>query len=190
MHFFTAQVKKVELSNGCGDSTYDEQGLHFNLPLSSNLHQCQNLQADIHVNFSLIPNIPNNEIWRTNFIIHTIDISNILFHSQWTGGRSVQLNISRVAVPGCVMERIMSSRERFRVQVKLNLVCVDSRAERALNTDVQWLKNGALHMNSTCIRRQRERLIFEEVLVSDEGNWTCSNGSLSPPFKLYGECGT
>ena len=44
-------------------------------------------------------------------------------------------------------------------------------------------------MNSTRIRRQRERLIFEEVLVSDEGIWTCSNGSLSQTFKLYGECG-
>ena len=71
---------------------------------------------------------------------------------------------------------------------RLNLVCVDSRGERPLTTDVVWHKNGALHTNSTRIHRQRERLIFEEVLVSDEGNWICSNGSLSPPFKLYGEC--
>ena len=71
---------------------------------------------------------------------------------------------------------------------RLNLVCVDSRGERPLTTDMLWHKNGALHINSTRIRRQRERLIFKEVLVSDEGNWTCSNGSLSPPFKLYGEC--
>ena len=72
---------------------------------------------------------------------------------------------------------------------RLNLVCVDSREERPLTTNVQWLKNGALHMDSTRIHRQRERLIFEEALISDEGNWTCSNGSLSLPFKLYGECG-
>ena len=72
---------------------------------------------------------------------------------------------------------------------RLNLVCVESRGERPLPTDVQWHKNGALHMDSTRIHRQRERLIFEEVLVSDEGNWTCSNGSLSPEFTLYGECG-
>ena len=71
---------------------------------------------------------------------------------------------------------------------RLNLVCIDSRAEWALTTDVQWHKDGALHTDSTRIHRQRERLIFEEVLVSDEGNWTCSNGSLSQPFKLYGEC--
>ena len=72
---------------------------------------------------------------------------------------------------------------------RLNLVCVDSRRERPLLTDVQWHKDGALHVDSTRIHRQRERLIFEEVIVSDEGNWTCSNGSLSPRFTLYGECG-
>ena len=72
---------------------------------------------------------------------------------------------------------------------RLNLVCVESRGERPLATDVQWHKNGTLHMDSTRIHRQRARLIFEEVLVSDEGNWTCSNGSLSPQFTLYGECG-
>ena len=72
---------------------------------------------------------------------------------------------------------------------RLNLVCVESRGERPLPTDVQWHKNGALHTDSTRIHRQRERLIFEEVLLSDEGNWTCSNGSLSPQFTLYGECG-
>ena len=72
---------------------------------------------------------------------------------------------------------------------RLNLVCVDSRKERALTTNVQWHKDGALHTDSTRIYRQRERLIFDEVLISDEGNWTCSNGSLSPPFKLYGMCG-
>ena len=40
---------------------------------------------------------------------------------------------------------------------------------------MQGLKNGAL---------------LKEILVLDEGNWTCSNinGSLSPPFKLYAEC--
>ena len=70
---------------------------------------------------------------------------------------------------------------------RLNVVCVDSREKGPLTTDVQWYKDGALHMESTRIHRQRERLIFEEVLVSDEGIWTCSNGSLSPPFKLYGE---
>ena len=73
---------------------------------------------------------------------------------------------------------------------KLNLLCVDSRREIHLTGEVQWLKNGALHMDSTGrIRKQDARLIFENVLISDEGSWTCSNGSLSPPFKLYGECG-
>ena len=74
---------------------------------------------------------------------------------------------------------------------RLNLLCVDSRSEIPLKTNVQWLKDGALHiMDSTGrIRKQGARLIFESVLISDEGNWTCSNGSLSPPFKLFGECG-
>jgi hypothetical protein len=73
---------------------------------------------------------------------------------------------------------------------RLILVCVDSsRGETPLTTDVQWLKDGSLHVDSTRIYKQGARLIFNEILVSDEGNWTCSNGSLSPPFKLYGECG-
>ena len=73
---------------------------------------------------------------------------------------------------------------------RLNLVCVDSRSEIII-TAVQWHKDGALHiMDSTGrIRKQGGKLIFENVLISDEGNWTCSNGSLSPPFKLFGECG-
>ena len=73
---------------------------------------------------------------------------------------------------------------------RIDLLCVDSRSEIPLTTDVQWLKDGVLHMDSTGrIRKQGGRLIFESVLISDEGDWTCSNGSLSPPFKLYGECG-
>ena len=58
---------------------------------------------------------------------------------------------------------------------RLNLVCVDSREERPLTTDVQWLKNGVIHTDSMRIYKEGARLIFEEVLVSDEGNWTCSN---------------
>ena len=71
---------------------------------------------------------------------------------------------------------------------RLNLVCVDSRGERPLTTNVQWDKDGVIHMDSTRVHSMGERLIFEEVLVSDEGTWRCSNGSLSPPFELYGEC--
>ena len=73
---------------------------------------------------------------------------------------------------------------------RVNLVCVESEAERPLNTNVLWQKNDVIHSDSTRVHSQRERLIFENVLVSDEGNWTCSNGSLSPPFKLFGECFT
>ena len=72
---------------------------------------------------------------------------------------------------------------------RFNLLCVDSRREMHLTGEVQWHKNGALHTDSTGrIHKQDARLIFENILISDEGNWTCSNGSLSPPFKLYGEC--
>ena len=71
---------------------------------------------------------------------------------------------------------------------RLNLVCVDSREERRLTTDLQWHKNGVIHTDSTRIHREGARLIFEEVFVSDEGNWTCSNGSLSPPSVFYGKC--
>ena len=73
---------------------------------------------------------------------------------------------------------------------KLNLLCVDSRSEMHLTGEVQWLKDGALQVDSTGrIRKHGARLIFENILISDEGNWSCSNGSLSPPFKLFGECG-
>ena len=72
---------------------------------------------------------------------------------------------------------------------RLNLRCVDSRGERSLTTNVVWHKNGFLHTDSTRVHKGgNSLLIFEELLVSDEGNWTCSNGSLSPPFKLYGKC--
>ena len=72
---------------------------------------------------------------------------------------------------------------------KLNLLCVESRAERPLTTDVVWHKNGVIHEESTRVHKEGtgSRLVFEELLVSDEGNWTCSNGSLSPTFKLYGK---
>ena len=65
---------------------------------------------------------------------------------------------------------------------RLNLVCVDSRTERPLTTNATWHKNGVVHTDSMRVHRERERLIFEQVLVSDEGNWTCSNGSLCPPL--------
>ena len=70
------------------------------------------------------------------------------------------------------------------------LRCVESREDRPLSTDVVWHKNGVIHMESTRVHKEGagDRLVFEQLLVSDEGNWTCSNGSLSPPFKLYGKC--
>ena len=110
---------------------------------------------------------------RLSFLVYAMAISSIAHHDPSCNPANVQV---------CVDSELDQSN-------RLNLVCVDSRGERPLTTDVQWHKNGALHIDSTRIHRQRERLIFEKVLVSDEGNWTCSNGSLSPPFKLYGECG-
>ena len=68
-----------------------------------------------------------------------------------------------------------------------HLVCVDGRRGFPLDTDVVWHKNGVLHSDSTRIHSEGNRLIFEELLASDEGNWTCSNGSLSPPYILYGK---
>ena len=50
------------------------------------------------------------------------------------------------------------------------LRCVDSRAENPLFTDVVWHKNGVL-TESTRVHKEGagDRLIFEELLVSDEG---------------------
>ena len=118
---YTAQVKAVNLSNSCGDIAHGEGPLRLNVTLSSNLpalNQHQLLQADLQVNFSLIPTIPNTENQGIDSIMHTTDISDA-FHNQWTGGGSVQLDVSRAAVPEHVKERIMRDNERFRAQVKL-----------------------------------------------------------------------
>ena len=77
-------------------------------------------------------------------MIHIIDISDTS-NNQWTGGRSVQLEVSRVAVLGQVMARIMNSGERFRAQVKLvfngatatewSLVCESPIFQPCLNSE-------------------------------------------------------
>ena len=111
----------MKLSNGCGDIAHGEGSIRLNIMLSSNipaLNQHQMLQAELRVNFSLIPKIPNTENQGIDSIMHTIDISDA-FHNQWTGGRSVQLEVNRAAVPEHVKERIMGGKERFRAQVKL-----------------------------------------------------------------------
>ena len=114
-------MEKAELSNGCGDIAHGEGRLRLNVTLSSSLPALSEtplLQAELLVNFTLIPKIPNTENQRTDSIMHKINISNA-FYNQWTGGRGVQLEVDRVAVPGQVMQRIMNNRERFRAQVKL-----------------------------------------------------------------------
>ena len=111
----------MELANGCGDIAYGEGPLLFNVTLSSNLpalNENPSLQAELQVNFSRIPAIPNTGIEITDSTIHTIDISNA-FHNQWSGSRSVQLEVDRAAVPEPVMKRIMMDKNRFRAQVKL-----------------------------------------------------------------------
>ena len=112
-------MKVAELSNDCNDITHGEGPLHFILTLSSEFPALSQLQfsdllhIQLQLNFSLIPKILNQG---TDYIIHTTDISIL---NNWTGGKSVQLEIERAAVPGQVMQRIMSSHERFRAQVKL-----------------------------------------------------------------------
>ena len=123
MHTFTANVQKMELSNSCSDVPNGDGPLNFNLTLSSDfpaLSQYQfsdQLQVQLKLNFSLIPN-PNPKIpnQRIDSINNMVDISNTL-HTKWTGGKSIQLAIDKVAVLQQVMERIRS--ERFRAQVKL-----------------------------------------------------------------------
>ena len=112
----------VELSNSCDDIAFGEDPLYFNLTLSSHLLSLtqqqfsDSLQAQLRLNFSIIPKIPNQ---RTDFFIHTTDISTL---SECSGDRSVQLVVDQAAaVPGEVMERITGGNERFRAQVKLVL---------------------------------------------------------------------
>ena len=116
----------MELSNSCSDVPNGDGPLNFILTLSSDfpaLSQYQfsdQLQVQLKLNFSLIPNpnpkIPNQRIDSINTMVN---ISNTL-HTQWTGGRSIQLAIDRAAVPQQVKERIRSDdKERFRAQVKL-----------------------------------------------------------------------
>lgn len=72
---------------------------------------------------------------------------------------------------------------------KISLRCVDSRRERTLPYQVTWLKNSEVYQTDDRVHDEdhpHHRLVFEEVRISDEGNWTCSNGSLSPEFKFYG----
>ena len=115
----------MELFNSCDDIIYGYGPFNFNLTLFSDfpaLSQYQfsdQLQVQLKLNFSHISKIPNQ---RTNSIDHNIiivDISNTL-HTQWTGGKSIQLAIDREEVPEQIMERIRSDdKEIFTAQVKL-----------------------------------------------------------------------
>ena len=72
---------------------------------------------------------------------------------------------------------------------KRSLRCVESRQERTLPNPVTWLKNNEVIQIDDRVHTEdhlHHRLVFEEVLMSDEGNWTCSNGTQSPEFKFYG----
>ena len=109
----------MELSNSCGDITHGEGPLRFNMTLSSDFPALSQqltdpLQVQLQLNFSLIPKIPTQRIDSSMIV----DISSTLLN-QWTGGRSVQLEVGRAALPRQVVERIMSSNERLRTQVKL-----------------------------------------------------------------------
>ena len=58
-------------------------------------------------------------------------------------------------------------------------------------TSVTWLKNDVHYIpDGNRVHAQGGLLVFDELLVSDEGNWTCTNGSRatdrSPEFQLYG----
>ena len=73
--------------------------------------------------------------------------------------------------------------------VALMLRCVESGLfDILIGTRVTWLKNGQLfEPDDDRVYLQNNQLIFEELLVSDEANYKCSNGSLSPPYILYGK---
>ena len=111
----------MELSNSCGDIEQGDGPLNFNTTMSSVLPVLDQhhrlLAAELQVNFSHIPRIPDTED-RGNAST-TIDISDII-NSQGTGGKSILLRVNRAAVPEQIKNRIKSG-DRFRAQVKLVL---------------------------------------------------------------------
>ena len=120
---YTAQVEKMQLLNSCEHVTYADSPLNINLTLSSALPEFSQpftdpLSIQLRLNLSLVPKIPNQGIDSIRTITHAVDISDE-FLSQWRGGRSIQLQVDRTAVPREAMRRIRSGGERFRAQVKL-----------------------------------------------------------------------
>ena len=74
--------------------------LNFNITLSSvlpALDQHYQLQAELLVNFSHIPRIPNTEDCRNASTTYAIDISDGI-NSHRTGGKSILLQVNRAAV--------------------------------------------------------------------------------------------
>ena len=71
------------------------------------------------------------------------------------------------------------------------LKCVECIAGQDLRTEVTWTKNNRTYTpdsNDPRVQKQLSDLIFRELLISDEGHYTCSNGSMSQEYVLYGEC--
>ena len=113
----------MELTNSCGDIEQGDGPLNFNVTLSSvlpalNQHH-QLLQAELQVNFSHIPRIPDTEDRGNASTTYAIDISNVI-NNRRTGGNSILLQVNRAAVPEQIKNRIKSG-DRFRAQVKLVL---------------------------------------------------------------------
>ena len=70
------------------------------------------------------------------------------------------------------------------------LRCVRNElADDPIDTAVTWLKNDQVYEpDGTRVQlRHDNELVFTELLVSDEANWTCSDGSRSPNYRLFGE---
>ena len=114
----------MELTNSCGDIEQGDGPLNFNVTLSSVLpvldQHHQLLAAELQVNFSHIPRIPDTEDRgnaSTTYAI--IDISDII-NSRRTGDKNILLQVNRAAVPEQIKNRIKSG-DRFRAQMKLVL---------------------------------------------------------------------
>ena len=77
----------------------------------------------------------------------------------------------------------------YPVGAVLKLQCVENEAlDLPITTPVTWLRNGQLFdPDGIRVHRRSNQLVFDKLLVSDEANWTCSNGSSSPPYQLFGK---
>ena len=90
--------------------------------------------------------------------------------------------------PRCTGDRACVAAERVSDN-EFVLRCVRNDLDVPIKTAVTWLKNDQVYeADRTRVRlRHDNELVFTELLVSDEANWTCSDGRQSPDYRLFGE---